>query len=130
MRRRKAVDQGPFDWEPEGSSILAEAHTDDYAIEVQFDATPYFAQASDDELIALAEIEFRGDFAADAVAQYMEAHDENLQAMFTYLRAPATREKKNAPGFEVIVDAKEALLWIREHRPHLLSHPSIGGWML
>jgi len=129
MKLRRYEDLGPFDWDPEGSHILAEAHTDDHAFGAQFDAAPYFEKASDEDLIRLAEIDWRGDYPADWIAEYMAQYSDELKAMFAYLHTPEIQRKKDAVGFEVSVNYRDALIWIREHRPHLLKHPAISRWI-
>jgi len=109
--------------------IDAETHTDDYEFEIKFDAAPWFEQASDQEIIDLAEIDFRGDEAADVVALFMEDRDERIADMFHYLRSPSVRGRKNAPGFEVSVHVKLAIRWINKNRPHLMTHPAIERWV-
>lgn len=99
--------------------IEAEAHSDDRVFEATFDATPYFEQASDAALEALAACGFGGDEPADRVAIFMAEQNESVAAIFSYLEVynrPRTRE---TIGFECHVDEEQALLWLKEHRAHL-----------
>jgi hypothetical protein len=100
-------------------TIPAECHSDDYIIEAQFDAEPWFLQASDEEITQLARCEWRGDYPADAVAMFMADKSDLVGDVFKYVELVAHR--KNSPGFECSVDPQAALNWIREHRPHLAA---------
>ena len=51
-------------------SINSSVHTDDYKHDVPFNAILWFEQATDEEIINLIECEFRGDYPADAVAEF------------------------------------------------------------
>ena len=90
--------------------IKAETHDDNHDYEVTFDALPWFEQATDEEILALAAIEWGGDQEADQVAIFMEDLDENVATMFNH--------KKNC-GFECNVDEESAMAWLKEYRPHL-----------
>lgn len=111
------------------SVIDAETHSDDREFEIRFDAAPWFEQASDEEIIALAEIDWRGDEAADVIALFMEDRDERIADMFQYLRSTSVRNRRNPPGFEVSIHVKLAVRWIAKNRPHLLGHPAIERWV-
>jgi hypothetical protein len=73
-------------------TVMASCHTDDWAIDLgcetgdRFDATPFFASASDQELRDLIAIDFGGDLAADALAELAETYDPRVVAMFAYIR--------------------------------------------
>lgn len=96
--------------------IKAECHSDDRVGEVQFDATPWFAQADDGEILKLASCDWGGDYPSDNVAIFMADHAPKISALFTYLDA---RNKISACGFECHVDPDSAMEWISENRPHL-----------
>ena len=93
--------------------IQAEVHSDDWAAEAKFDATPYFEQASDEELKELADCDYGGDYAADDVARFFEDTDEGVAFVFKYLDA------RGDQGFECHVDVEQAEAWIRANRPDL-----------
>ena len=96
--------------------IHAEVHSDDHVFEISFDASPWFENASDAEITALAECGWGGNYPADRVAKEIPAHDE-IKAMFDYLyRISGTRR---ACGFECHVTANDAEAWIKTNRPHL-----------
>lgn len=91
---------------------MAEAHSDDHASEVVFDATPWFEQASDEEIAALRACGWGGDYPADNVAIFMADHNEELARMFAYVEA--AHNVKDI-GFECHVVEKDVILWL-EHR--------------
>ena len=112
---QQSLDPVPF----KESGIIAEVHSDDRVFEVDFDATPWFRQASNDEIIALAEIGWGGDSEADEVAEFCEAGNNEITEMFSYLRRLSGR--RNACGSECHVDEDSAMDWIRTNRPELAS---------
>jgi hypothetical protein len=98
--------------------IKAETHSDDYAVEIEFDATDWFEQASDDEILALAAIGWGGDYEADAVAEHFEA--TSCARLFAYLGfSPTMPWSNDSVGFECHVDEQSALAWIASRRPDL-----------
>lgn len=101
--------------------IKAETHSDDRAVEVDFDATPYFQQASDEDLASLIECGFEGDEPADQVAIHLADTNDQIAAMFTYLEA-RNRASRKSTGFEVSVDEDEALDWLKQNRPSVFNH--------
>ena len=98
--------------------ISAEAHSDDRACEVFFDATVYFVQASDEDLAKLAACGRGGDYPADEVAQFMAGRNKQLAELFKYVEI-AHRVKKI--GFECHVNAEEAMVWLEENQPELAA---------
>jgi hypothetical protein len=100
--------------------IRAECHSDDYVYEVNFDATKWFQEATDQEIRDLAGCEWGGDYPADAVAQYFEDTNAEIGAMFDYLYR--VRNQRDAPGFEVHVEEEDATRWLAENRPNLLRN--------
>jgi hypothetical protein len=94
-------------------SIRAEAHTDDRVYEVSFDATAYFAQASDASWRDIHKCGWGGYFPADCVAEFMVSQNKDLAALFDY----NARARKR--GFECNVEPNEAMSWLQVHRPVL-----------
>lgn len=98
--------------------VSAEIHSDDHVFAANFSATEFFEQASEPELLALAECGWRGDYAADAVALFMEDKDPEVAFVLA-----SVRERQEAgfdgdhSGFEVSVNAEEALAWLQAKRP-------------
>ncbi len=107
--------------------IRAEVHSDDRAYEIDFDATAYFVQASDEDLFKLAKDDWGGGYPADWVAEYFEKTNRNIKAMFRYLRSPEVRERRDAPGFECYVKEADAMEWLKKNRP-LLAKAIEKGW--
>lgn len=71
-----------------------------------FDATLWLAQASDDELRALRNEGYGGDYTADGVAEFMTNYDPRVQAMFDHNDTlPNSVELR---GFECHVNEAEA----------------------
>jgi hypothetical protein len=96
--------------------IKAECHSDDRCVEIGFDATPGFENASDDKILALAEFGWGGDYAADDVAIYMADQSDGVKTMFNYLDL---RGRIETIGFECHVNEDNARKWISENRPLL-----------
>ena len=96
--------------------IKAKAHSDDYAVEVKFDAEKWLAQATDQEIIDLVRREFGGDYPADDVAIASADWSEELASMFTYIEA---RSRVETIGFECHVDENDAIAWIKANRPSI-----------
>jgi hypothetical protein len=105
--------------------IKARAYTDDRVFEVEFDATKWFEQASDEAITGLVEIGWGGNYASDYVAQHMGDHSEELRKMFEYLGLIQDRPvKKDQCGFECYVDSHSAVKWLKAHRPNLAARVS------
>lgn len=102
--------------------IKAKAHSDDYNIEVEFDATNWFLIASDTEIIELMNCGWGGDEVADEIARVLAASNEELSKLFDYLDIIFNdRSKKDLCGFECNVDKESALIWLRQNRPNLAA---------
>ena len=112
--------QNGFDQELLSPRVTASCHSDDFVVQVnEFDASPWFAQASDEELRALRNEGYGGNYTADSVAEFMATYDSRVQAMFDHNNAlPDSIELR---GFECHVNEDEALAWLIQHRPHLLA---------
>lgn len=100
------------------NKISAETYTDDHRIEVKsFDATPWFEEASDEEIEQLIAEEYGGNYTADSVAEKACEYDQCVADMFTYLEAlPRGIDLR---GFECHVDEEQARAWIAANRPHI-----------
>lgn len=102
--------------------IRAEAHSDDRAVEVSFDATPYFEKVAGDlEILNIIKCGFRGDYPTDCIAQNYPDNgsetDRKLKEMFKYVEiAGRVRDM----GFEVSVEEEDLLKWIRHNRTSLM----------
>jgi hypothetical protein len=104
--------------------IRAEVHTDDYGAEARFDATAFFEQADDDALDALVLCGYRGDYPADAVAEFAAADNPEVAEVFAYLENARWMRRAagfDGIGFECSVDPEDAEAWIKAHRPAVLA---------
>jgi hypothetical protein len=97
------------------ATIPAECHSDDHIVEAEFDALPWFKQASDKEIIDLAKVEWGGDYEADDVADFCRNESWDVAAMFNYLDTVAGTDK--AVGFECHVVEAAAMAWLQVNRP-------------
>jgi len=94
--------------------INAKCYSDNRAIEVNFDATSWFEQASAEAIKELSECQWGGDYPADDVVLFM-ASDKRIQKMLDYCEA-------SGEGFECQISAIDAFDWIRTNRPTMLSN--------
>ncbi|VVE17850.1 hypothetical protein [Pandoraea terrigena] len=95
-------------------SVAAAVYTDAKSITVKFDAAAWFAVATDQAIIDLHGIGWTGDYAADDVARHFEDSNPDIEGLFAFCRATnGTREQQ---GFECLVDEREAMGWLRQHR--------------
>ena len=97
----------------ETPTILATAHSDDWVVEVNFDARLWFEQASVPMITDLIYCGFSGDYPADEVAIWMTTYDPSLKRMFTYI------EITNQMGFECAVNIEQAVKWLEKEKPEL-----------
>lgn len=93
-------------------SIRAEVHSDDYAMQIHFNAVSWLRTASDAAIRALAACDWGGDYPADAVARDLADQNADLEQFFRF-------EAYRRVGFECHVDAADALAWLAVHRPPL-----------
>lgn len=95
-------------------AVSAEAHSDDRVYSAKFDAAPWFAQASVEEITNLYDIKWRGDYAADAVAHFFDDKNQDVSDLFKYIGK--TQGTSRACGFECSVEGDEAMAWLKRHR--------------
>ncbi|WP_341744656.1 hypothetical protein [Azonexus hydrophilus] len=100
--------------EVSNAMISATAHDDDYCYEVEFNAAPWFAQASEAEIIELHETGWMNDQPADEVARFCSSTHDGLKQMFAYAELAHTGD--HPCGFECSVDKDEALAWLKACR--------------
>lgn len=103
---------------PERARIRAEAHSDDFAVEVEFNALQWFEQASQQDILALCECEWGGDYPADRVAEFMAEHDTMLESMFEHIFV-YNESHKDHIGYECHVNSEDALRWLKDRMPDL-----------
>lgn len=113
LRQQRDPDEGSKPNFP----IKAEVFSDDLKLSVKFDAGLYFAAAENQDILNLADCEFRGDTAADDVARYMSklpGHSD-IQAVLFYA------DEVPDMGFECYMDLHDALEWIKHNRQDVLA---------
>lgn len=107
--------------------IKAMCYTDDDAIVIgQFDATPWFQEASVKSIRDLRADDYGPGLTADDVAMTCADSDRRLAIMFEYIdlmhryhmSLPDFDESK-VIGFTCTVDRDDAEAWIAAHRPRL-----------
>lgn len=102
--------------------IAATAWSDDHVVEIRFDATKWFENASDLEIVELAREGWANGSTSDYVADFFR-YDETKD-LFDYLEAKETVRRFDPFGEEVgygcRVDSSAALDWVTAHRMHLL----------
>lgn len=104
--------------EPEGTKVFANVHTDDYRVDVWADITPWLRIASIKELVALAHIDYRGDYAADEIYHFLEQHgDPDAVRVADYLSTDPLMPDGDPVGFEVVAERDTILPWLSVHRP-------------
>lgn len=91
----------------ETTTVTATLHTDDYEHEVTFDAAPALAEMSDERLLALRDIGFRGDYEADEVAYAREGDVPEIAEALAHCDLMSSGSS-HPVGFEVVVDANQA----------------------
>ena len=96
--------------------IPAEVRDDRGNLRTPFDATPWFRAASDEDILALARIDWGGDTEADAVAEFARLSDSNVGNFFATRRV-ARMVCQTPSGYECSVDGDKALAWLQVHRP-------------
>jgi hypothetical protein len=114
MKRQKQPKQ------PKQPVIRAECHSDDYNVNVEFDAERWFRSATRKDVLALAQCGWRGDYPADAVAESETERNGDVAFMFKYVNAIQNDPtKKDCCGFECSVDPDDAKKWLRKNRPEV-----------
>lgn len=101
-------------------TISAEAHSDDWQREIRFDATPYFVQASDHDLVELVKCGFGGDYPADYLMLHFEETLPDVDSLLAWSRGDGDT------GFECHVDEREATRWLARFRPQVLEQADAG----
>lgn len=97
--------------------IPALVWTDDHGAKAAFDAAPWFAQASAAEIKDLAECGWRGDYPADAVAEWLRDATPAINGVLEH--AEEQTEAGEECGFECAVNEDEARDWLAAHRPEV-----------
>lgn len=95
--------------------ITAQSYSDDRNVDVRYDAFDWFRQASAEDIYALAECGWGGDYPADAIAQFFAEKLDGVAAIFAHIENVS--DTRNSVGHETHVDATEALTWLDANRP-------------
>lgn len=107
--------------------IRAEAWSDCQQFRIEFDATLWAEQASDQALIDLGQCGCRGDYPADDVVMFMADHDEKAASLFEFIQIVQTQPYNgDTNGFECAVDEDDLRKWLQEHKPHLVEQVFSG----
>ena len=93
--------------------IRGEVKSDDCVKQAIFNAIPWFEQAADDDICALAACDFGGDYPADDVARFISGDDESVASVLDYCTCV------DGIGFECHLDTFYAQKWIEDNRPDL-----------
>lgn len=114
-------DDGDPDFDPgandaRGGTIAGYVRSDDGYVAVEFDATPWFEQATFDEIRALREAGWCSG-PADAIAYFFAGLSVGVTDMFDHLAILSKHRGWDDPvGFECRVDGERAAAWLAEHR--------------
>jgi hypothetical protein len=105
----------------QGPAVMAEGHTDDRRVELSFDATPWFAQASDESILALSYVGWGGDYESDNVLEWFTDKPgyEQVADLFKYVNTVQTHQAawEDPMGFECNIEAADAMAWLKLNRP-------------
>lgn len=105
--------------------IKADVNTDDKAFELEFDAEPWFSQASDDEIVELAACGWACDEATNAVAIWTGQNPndipENEEVTEMFSEISDTDNYPTMPEIECSIDEADARQWLEKNRSALLE---------
>lgn len=93
-------------------TVTAEAHSNDWAIQVVFDAAKYLGDANVEDIRELAACGWGGDYPGDYVAEESESWEPRLSQLFDYIKWADT-------GFECHVNEVQAKTWLATNRPEV-----------
>jgi hypothetical protein len=98
--------------------IRAEVHGDDHRAPASFDATPFFGQATLEDIQGLRAVGWGGDYEADRVAQFMGDQDGQVARVFHHLSfGPARPGSTDPVGFESHVCEEDVARRVKASRP-------------
>lgn len=99
--------------------IKARAWLDDRSVEADFDASPWFSQASADEIRELFVEGLSGNCRADEVAQFCAQTDNDVSILFDVLHA-RRRGRHVELGFECEINEDSVRKWLKAYRPDIV----------
>ncbi len=102
--------------------IRATCHTADNVVCLEFDATPWFGEADAPSIIDLAQREWASTAIADSLERrpgYERLHD--LVEYAAKRLQPESLEDPSWNTFECIVDGQEAMAWLENNRPEVVT---------
>jgi methionyl-tRNA synthetase len=96
------------------NGIQCQCHSDDYFVNLEFDASEYFQDAEIGDLIELSHHDWKHCQAADEIAYFYG--QDNAHRLFEYLENRPLMPDGDPVGFECEVNPAEAMAWLRRHR--------------
>ncbi len=111
---------------PKGSrrrrGIPATFRTGDGIARAEFDAAPWFQQASVEEIVNLAAEGWSGGYCGDEVAAWFDGKDAGVTAVYRYIEATQDLPGEvDCGGSDFRAEEKHVLNWLREHRPDVAT---------
>lgn len=100
-------------------TIPARIYSNDCAHYKEFDAGEWFAVASTERILQLAEHQWGGEHVADELAKYVMQRDDDVATVFQYVMY--LRHGGLSAGFRCEVDPVSALEWLAFVRPDVLA---------
>jgi hypothetical protein len=100
------------------AQIRGECHSDDRVYTAEFNAVPWFEEATDRDILKLAREGWGDGWAADEVAIFMADLVPDVQKIFDYLKH-YNQARKERIGLTCAVNEGDALTWLQAHRPQL-----------
>lgn len=103
--------------------VAATVHSDDKEVDAKFDASPWFEQATEDNILDLARDQYKHEASSDVIAEFMTDRDPKVKDVMNYVAERNVRLREvgdEAEGFGCVVDEDQALEWVEKNRPYLL----------
>lgn len=92
------------------SMISAKVHTDDRVFEISFDAEPWFAQATEQDIFDLASCGWGDDYPSDDIAMWFADSISDIDEMFSYIERVDGTVRKT--GFECYINVGDVMKWL------------------
>jgi hypothetical protein len=107
--------------------IRTECHTVDDVMRVEFDATPWFEEADEQSILALAGRDWSGEWVADALET--RPGYEQLRELLRYARDRLRQENLEYPSWPTFickVAGSDAVAWLQRNRPDVADRLRSG----